>query len=53
MISSDSEEILVAQFRKLVRFHGADLTFTEGAVRKIELDRLRAWDGSQGASVGG
>jgi ATP-dependent Clp protease ATP-binding subunit ClpX len=26
---------LVAQYRKLVQFHGADLAFTEGAVREI------------------
>jgi ATP-dependent Clp protease ATP-binding subunit ClpX len=35
MVSSDSEETLVAQYRKLVRFHGADLMFTNGAVREI------------------
>ena len=48
MVSSDPEEILVAKFRKLVRFHGADLTFTEGGCAGDRQDRLGAWDGNQG-----
>ena len=40
---------LIQQFRKLVRFHGADLMFTDAAVRGDRQDRLGAWDGSQGA----
>ena len=43
---------LIQQFRKLVRFHGADLVFTDAAVQGDRQDRFGAWNGSQGASVG-
>ena len=48
MLSSDSEETLVAQYRKLVRFHGADLTFTEGVVREIARIALERGTGAKG-----
>jgi ATP-dependent Clp protease ATP-binding subunit ClpX len=44
---------LVQQFRKLVRFHGADLIFTDAAVKEIANIRPGAWHGSQGFEVGG
>jgi ATP-dependent Clp protease ATP-binding subunit ClpX len=44
---------LVQQFRKLVRFHGADLMFTDAANQGDRSDRLGAWHGSQRASIGG
>ena len=40
---------LIQQFRKLVKFHGADLVFTDAAIKEIAQDRLGAWHGSQGA----
>ena len=43
---------LVQQFRKLVRFHNADLMFTGGGCAGDRQDRPAAWDGSQGASIG-
>ena len=43
---------LVQQFRKLVRFHGADLMFTDAAVKEIATDRFGSWDGSPGVEVG-
>jgi ATP-dependent Clp protease ATP-binding subunit ClpX len=48
VVSSDSEETLVAQYRKLVRFHGADVTFTKGAVRKIAKVALERRTGARG-----
>ena len=48
--SSTPKNSLIQQFRKLVRFHGADLMFTDAAVREIATDRPGPWDGSQGAS---
>ena len=47
------KDSLIQQFRKLVRFHGADLLFTDAAVQGDRQDRLGAWDGSQGIEVGG
>ena len=41
---------MIQQFRKLVRFHGADLVFTDAAVKEIARIALGAWHGSQGAS---
>jgi ATP-dependent Clp protease ATP-binding subunit ClpX len=39
---------LVQQFRKLVRFHGADLTFTDAAVREIAKIALERGTGARG-----
>ena len=39
---------LVQQFRKLVRFHGADLTFTDAAVREIAKIALARGTGARG-----
>ena len=41
---------LIQQFRKLVRFHGADLVFTDAAIKEIARIALGAWHGSEGAS---
>ena len=43
---------LIQQFRKLVRFHGADLMFTDAAIRGDRSVRLCAWHGSKGLEVG-
>jgi ATP-dependent protease Clp ATPase subunit len=47
-ISSDTEETQVAQYRKLVRFHGADLAFTEGAVREVARIAVGRGTGARG-----
>jgi len=39
---------LVQQFRKLVRFHGADLVFTDAAVREIARIALNRGTGARG-----
>ena len=39
---------LIQQFRKLVRFHGADLTFTDAAVREIANIALKRGTGAGG-----
>jgi len=39
---------LIQQFRKLVRFHGADLLFTDGAVREIARVALERGMGARG-----
>ena len=39
---------LVQQFRKLVRFHGADLVFTDAAVREIAQIALERGTGARG-----
>ena len=39
---------LVQQFRKLVRFHAADLTFTDGAVKEIARIALERGTGARG-----
>ncbi len=39
---------LIQQFRKLVRFHGADLTFTDAAVREIARIALGRGTGARG-----
>jgi ATP-dependent Clp protease ATP-binding subunit ClpX len=39
---------LIQQFRKLVRFHGADLMFTDAAVREIAEIALRRGTGARG-----
>ena len=39
---------LAQQFRKLVRFHGADLTFTDAAVREIARIALERGTGARG-----
>ncbi len=39
---------LVQQFRKLVRFHGADLLFTEGAIREIAKIAVERGTGARG-----
>ena len=43
---------LVQQFRKLVRFHGADLMFTDAAVREIARIALERGTGARGLEVG-
>ena len=47
-----SRSPLLSKFKKLVRFHGADLVFTGCGDQGDRQDRLAAWDGSQGASIG-
>ena len=42
---------LIQQFRKLVRFHGADLVFTDAAVNEIARIALERGTGSRG--IGG
>ena len=44
---------LIQQFRKLVRFHGADLVFTDAAVREIARIALERGTGARGLEVGG
>jgi ATP-dependent Clp protease ATP-binding subunit ClpX len=39
---------LIQQFRKLVRFHGADLVFTEGAMKEIARVALERGTGARG-----
>ena len=39
---------LIQQFRKLVRFHGADLVFTDAAVREIAKFALERGTGARG-----
>src|SRR5271165_5661158 len=39
---------LIQQFRKLVRFHGADLMFTDEAVREIAKIALQCGTGARG-----
>jgi ATP-dependent Clp protease ATP-binding subunit ClpX len=39
---------LIQQFRKLVRFHGADLVFTDAAVREIAKIALERGTGARG-----
>jgi len=42
------ENSLIAQYRKLVRFHGADLVFTDGAVKEIARIALERGTGARG-----
>ena len=44
---------LIQQFRKLVRFHGADLMFTDAAVKEIARIALERGTGARGIEVGG
>jgi ATP-dependent Clp protease ATP-binding subunit ClpX len=44
---------LIQQYRKLVRFHGADLVFTDAAVREIARIAFGAWHRSPRAPIGG
>jgi ATP-dependent Clp protease ATP-binding subunit ClpX len=39
---------LIQQFRKLVRFHGADLMFTDAAIREIARIALERGTGARG-----
>jgi ATP-dependent Clp protease ATP-binding subunit ClpX len=39
---------LIQQFRKLVRFHGSDLVFTDAAVREIARIALQRGTGARG-----
>src|SRR5271157_3939522 len=39
---------LIQQFRKLVRFHGADLVFTDAAVKEIAMIALKRGTGARG-----
>ncbi len=39
---------LIQQFRKIVRYHGADLSFTDGAVREIAIIALERGGGARG-----
>ena len=43
---------LIQQFRKLVRFHGADLVFTDAAVKEIARIALERGTGARGFEVG-
>jgi hypothetical protein len=43
---------VIQQFRKLVRFHGADLVFTYAAVKEIAKIALERGTGARGASIG-
>ena len=47
-ILQSTKESLVQQFRKLVRFHGADLMFTDAAVREIAKISLERGTGARG-----
>ena len=42
------KDSLIQQFRKLVRFHGADLMFTDAAVREIARIALERGTGARG-----
>ena len=42
------KNFLIAQYRKLVRFHGADLAFTDGAVKEIAWIALERGTGARG-----
>ena len=48
-----TKDSLIQQFRKLVRFHGADLVFTDAAVREIARIALERGTGARGLRVGG
>ncbi len=43
---------LIQQFRKLVKFHGAYLVFTDGAIKEIARIALLRGSGAKGASIG-
>ncbi len=43
---------LIQQFRKLVRFHGGDLSFTDTAIKEIARIALERGTGARGASIG-
>jgi ATP-dependent Clp protease ATP-binding subunit ClpX len=47
-ILTQPKDSLIAQFRKLVRFHGADLVFTDAAVREIATIALGRGSGARG-----
>ncbi len=47
-ILSSTKGSLIQQFRKLVRFHGADLVFTDAAVREIARIALERGTGARG-----
>jgi ATP-dependent Clp protease ATP-binding subunit ClpX len=47
-ILHSTKNSLVQQFRKLVRFHAADLTFTDGAVKEIARIALERGTGARG-----
>jgi ATP-dependent Clp protease ATP-binding subunit ClpX len=42
------KDSLIAQYRKVDRFYGADLVFTDGAVREIAWIALEAGTGARG-----
>jgi ATP-dependent Clp protease ATP-binding subunit ClpX len=42
------KDSLIAQFRKLVRFHGADLVFTEAAIKEVARMALDRGTGARG-----
>jgi ATP-dependent Clp protease ATP-binding subunit ClpX len=46
-ILTQPKESLVAQYRKLVRFHGADLVFTDAAVKEIAKIALQRGTGAR------
>ncbi len=39
---------MIQQFRKIVRYHGADLVFTDAAVREIAIVALERGSGARG-----
>jgi ATP-dependent Clp protease ATP-binding subunit ClpX len=47
-ILKQPKDSLIAQFRKLARFHGADLIFTDAAVREIARTALSRGTGARG-----
>ncbi len=47
-ILSSTKGSLIQQFRKLVRFHNADLVFTDGAVREIAKIAVQRGTGARG-----
>jgi ATP-dependent Clp protease ATP-binding subunit ClpX len=47
-ILTEPKDSLVAQYRKLVRFHRADLVFTDGAVKEIAKIALERGTGARG-----
>ena len=47
-ILQSTKDSLIQQFRKLVRFHGADLVFTDAAVKEIAKIALERGTGARG-----
>jgi ATP-dependent Clp protease ATP-binding subunit ClpX len=49
-VSDDASGSLIAQYRKLSKFHGADLTFTDAAVKEIARIALERGTGARALS---